>query len=223
MNSLQARFNKEIAKTLQKELDLKNVMAVPSLSKIVVNMGVKDAITDKKNIEKAAVILSQVTGQKPKWASAKKSISAFKLREGDKIGIVETLRGRKMYDFFERLISIVMPRFRDFHGVKKTSFDGNGNYTLGFTESTVFPEIDPGKVDKIQGFEVSIVTSAANDKSGFALLKALGMTKDEDIVKANPDKKILFVGKKGDFPEYKKILERIYFLDGESAFEITAN
>src|SRR3989338_1469485 len=133
------------------------------------------SLTDKKNIEKAAVILSQVTGQKPKWASAKKSISAFKLREGDKIGLVVTLRGRKMYDFFERLISIVMPRFRDFHGVKKTSFDGNGNYTLGFTESTVFPEIDPGKVDKIQGFEVSIVTSAANDKSGFALLKALGM------------------------------------------------
>src|SRR3989344_5523060 len=175
MNSLQARFNKEIAKTLQKELDIKNVMAVPAVSKIVVNMGVKDAIADKKSLEKASVILSQVTGQKPKWASAKKSISAFKLREGDKIGLVVTLRGRKMYDFFERLISIVMPRFRDFHGVRKTSFDGNGNYTLGFTESTVFPEIDPGKVDKIQGFEVSIVTSAADDKSGFALLKALGM------------------------------------------------
>ena len=175
MNNLQARFNKEVAATLQKELELKNVMAVPALSKIVVNMGVKDAIADKKNIEKAAVITAQVTGQKSKWASAKKSISAFKLREGDKIGLVVTLRGKKMYDFYERLISVVMPRFRDFHGVKKTSFDGNGNYTLGFTESTVFPEIDPGKIDKIQGFEVTIVTTANDDKGAFALLKALGM------------------------------------------------
>ena len=175
MNSLQTRFKKEISGVLQRDLKLKNVMAVPTLSKIVVNMGVKDAIADKKNLEKASAILSQVTGQKPKWAKAKKSISSFKLREGDKIGLVVTLRGRKMYDFYERLISIVMPRFRDFHGVKKTSFDGNGNYTLGFTESTVFPEIDPGKIDKIQGFEVSIVTTATDDKSGFALLKALGM------------------------------------------------
>lgn len=175
MDNLQSRFKKQIAKDLQKELDLKNVMAVPSLSKIVVNMGVKDAISDKKNLEKASEILSQVTGQKPKWAKARKSISSFKLREGDKIGLVVTLRGRKMYDFFERLISVVLPRFRDFHGVSKVSFDGNGNYTLGFSESTVFPEIDPGKIDKIQGFEVSIVTSARSDKSGFALLKAMGM------------------------------------------------
>jgi len=175
MDNLQTRFKKQIAGTLQKELNLKNVMAVPTLSKIVINMGVKDAIADKKNLEKASLIMAQVTGQKPKWASAKKSISSFKLREGDKIGLVVTLRGRKMYDFFERLISVVLPRFRDFHGVRKVSFDGNGNYTLGFTESTVFPEIDPGKIDKIQGFEVSIVTTANDDKSGFALLKALGM------------------------------------------------
>lgn len=175
MDNLQDRFKKQIAGVLQKELGINNVMAVPTISKIVVNMGVKDAISDKKNLEKAAVIMSQVTGQKPKWASAKKSISSFKLREGDKIGLVVTLRGRKMYDFFERLISVVLPRFRDFHGVRKVSFDGNGNYTLGFTESTVFPEIDPGKIDKIQGFEVSIVTTATDDKSGFALLKAMGM------------------------------------------------
>lgn len=175
MNNLQARFKKEVTGVLQKELGLKNVMAVPAVSKIVVNMGVKDAIADKKNLEKAAAIMAQVTGQKPKWASAKKSISAFKLREGDKIGLVVTLRGQKMYDFLERLISVVMPRFRDFHGVRKTSFDGNGNYTLGFTESTVFPEIDPGKIDKVQGFEVSIITTATDDKSGFVLLKALGM------------------------------------------------
>lgn len=174
MDNLQRR-KKEIVKDLQKELGLKNAMAVPTLSKIVVNMGVKDAILDKKNLEEAATILSQVTGQKPKWTSAKKSISSFKLREGDKIGLVVTLRGKKMYDFFERLISIVLPRFRDFHGVEKASFDGNGNYTLGFTESTVFPEIDPGKINKIQGFEVSIVSTAKDDKSGFALLKAMGM------------------------------------------------
>lgn len=175
MDNLQTRFKKEIAGVLQKELGLKNPMAVPAISKIVVNMGVKDAIVDKKNLEKASMILAQITGQKPKWASAKKSISSFKLREGDKIGLVVTLRGRKMYDFFERLISVVLPRFRDFHGVKKVSFDGNGNYTLGFTESTVFPEIDPGKIDKVQGFEVSIVTTAKDDKSSFALLKAMGM------------------------------------------------
>ena len=175
MDNLQNRFKKEIAVNLQKELNLKNSMSVPSLSKIVVNMGVKDAILDKKNLEKASLIMAQVTGQKPKWAAAKKSISSFKLREGDKIGLVVTLRGKKMYDFLERLISVVLPRFRDFHGVKKVSFDGNGNYTLGFTESTVFPEIDPGKIDKIQGFEVTIVTTARNDKDSFALLKAMGM------------------------------------------------
>lgn len=175
MDNLQNRFKKQIVGTLQKELGLKNPMSVPMLSKIVVNMGVKDAIVDKKNLEKASGILAQITGQKPKWTTAKKSISSFKLREGDKIGLVVTLRGKKMYDFFERLISVVMPRFRDFHGVKKTSFDGKGNYTLGFTESTVFPEIDPGKIDKIQGFEVCIATSAKDDKKGFELLKALGM------------------------------------------------
>ena len=175
MDTFKVRFKKQIAGELQKELGIKNIMAVPSLSKIVVNMGVKDAVADKKNLEKASVILAQITGQRPKWASAKKSISSFKLREGDKIGLVVTLRGQKMYDFFERLISVVMPRFRDFHGVKKTSFDGKGNYSLGFTESTVFPEIDPGKIDKIQGFEVTIVTTATNDKIGYSLLKALGM------------------------------------------------
>lgn len=175
MDNLRSRFKKQIVKDLQKELGVKNAMAVPAISKIVVNMGVKDAILDKKNLEKASAILSQVTGQKPKWARAKKSISSFKLREGDKIGLVVTLRGKRMYDFFERLVSVVLPRFRDFHGVGKVSFDGNGNYTLGFTESTVFPEIDPGKIDKIQGFEVSIVSTAKDDKSGLALLKAMGM------------------------------------------------
>lgn len=175
MDNLQIRFKKQISENLKKELNIKNSMAVPTLSKIVVNMGVKDALSDKKNLDKASEIMAQITGQKPKWTSAKKSISSFKLREGDKIGLVVTLRGKKMYDFFERLVSVVMPRFRDFHGVKTTSFDGRGNYTLGFTESTVFPEIDPGKIDKIQGLEVSIATSAKDNKNGLALLKALGM------------------------------------------------
>lgn len=183
MNSLLEKFKNQISKDLQKTLNLKNPNAIPSLTKIVVNMGVKDVLLDKKNLEKGSMILAQITGQKPKWASAKKSISSFKLREGDKIGVVVTLRGKKMYDFFQRLVSVVLPRFRDFHGVRKESFDGRGNYTLGFAESTVFPEIDPGKIDKIQGFEVSINTSALNNKDGFELLKALGMPFEKSKLK----------------------------------------
>ena len=160
---------------LQKMLGVKNPMAIPYLSKIVVNMGVKDALIDKKNIEKASVIITQITGQKPKVTVAKKAISGFKLRQGDRIGIMVTLRGERMQDFFTKLVTIILPRFRDFHGVRKESFDGHGSYTLGLVESSVFPEIDPGKVDKIQGLEVSIVTSAKNDKEGYALLKAMGM------------------------------------------------
>ena len=175
MNSLQEKFKKEIEKNLQVELGIKNSHAVPSLTKIVINMGVKDALTDKKNIEKGAEILSQIAGQKPRVMQAKQSIAAFKLREGDEIGLMVTLRGKRMYDFFQKLIAIVLPRFRDFHGVKKESFDGHGNYTLGFPENTVFPEIDPSKIDRIQGLEVSIVTNARNNEKGYALLKALGM------------------------------------------------
>ena len=138
-------------------------------------MGVKDAIADKKNMEKAAETLALISGQKPKVMKAKKSISTFKLREGDEIGLVATLRGERMYDFYDKLVSIVFPRLRDFHGVRRTSFDGHGNYTLGFSESTVFPEIDPGKVERVQGLEISIVTTARNNKEGEALLEALGM------------------------------------------------
>lgn len=160
---------------LQKALRIKNPEAVPSLKKITVNMGVKDALLDKKNLERGSAILGQITGQKPKWTAAKKSISTFKLREGDRIGMMVTLRGKRMYDFFERLVNIVLPRLRDFHGMDKNSFDGRGNYTMGFSESTVFPEIDPGKIDKIQGLEVTIVTKCSSNKEGFELLKALGM------------------------------------------------
>lgn len=175
MDKIKHVFNSNNLEEVQKELGLKNPMAVPALSRIVVNMGVKDALVDKKNIEKATAILGQITGQKPKVTAAKKAISSFKLRQGDKIGVMVTLRSKKMYDFFSKLVAIVLPRFRDFHGVKKESFDGHGNYTLGLVESTVFPEIDPGKVDRIQGLEISIVTTAKNDKEGYGLLKALGM------------------------------------------------
>lgn len=175
MANTKSNLKNENLQELKKELGIKNIMAVPNLSKIVVNMGVKDALLDKKNVEKAAVIITQITGQKPKITAAKKAISGFKLREGDKIGLVVTLRGKKMYDFFTKLVSIVLPRFRDFHGVKTTSFDGHGNYTLGMVENSVFPEIDLGKVDRIQGLEISVVTTARNDKEGLALLKVMGM------------------------------------------------
>ena len=175
MSTLQDKFTTEIAKSLQTQLGIKNVNAVPALSKIVVNMGVKDALADKSNIEKAAVLMGQITGQKAKVMKAKKAIAAFKLREGDKVALMVTLRGKRMYDFYQKLVTIVFPRFRDFHGVRKDSFDGHGNYTLGFAEVTVFPEIDASKVDKIQGLEISIVTTAKNNDQGYELLKALGM------------------------------------------------
>lgn len=173
--NLQEKFTKEIVGQLKKELEIKNNMALPKLLKIVVNMGVKDALLDKKSVEKAAEILAQISGQKPKVTKAKKSIATFKLREGDEVGLAVTLRGKRMYDFFEKITTIVLPRLRDFHGVRTTSFDKHGNYTLGFVESAVFPEIDLAKVDKIQGLEISIVTTARDNKEGFALLKALGM------------------------------------------------
>jgi len=175
MSNLQDKFIKEIAKKLQTDLVIKNPMSIPKLNKIVLNMGVKDVLADKKNLEKASQILTQIAGQKPKVMKAKKSIATFKLREGDQIGLMTTLRGERMYDFYDKLVSIIFPRLRDFHGVKRESFDGRGNYTLGFPESAVFPEIDPGKVDKIQGLEISIVTTARDDKEGLALLEALGM------------------------------------------------
>jgi len=175
MENLLTKFNTTISGNILKELGMKNKYAVPRLKKIVVNMGIKDALADKKNIETAVQVLSQITGQKPKITKARKSISTFKLREGDKIGAMVTLRGKRMYDFYEKLVKIVLPRLRDFHGVPKKSFDGRGNYSLGFSESIVFPEIDPAKIEKIQGLEVIIVTTAGNDKDAEILLRGLGM------------------------------------------------
>lgn len=145
------------------------------ITKIVINMGVKEALSDKKNLDHALAILAQISGQKPKITRAKKAIASFKLRMNDPIGAVVTLRGKRMNDFYKKLVSIVMPRVRDFHGVSKRGFDGQGNYTIGFKEAMVFPEIDPGKIEKIMGLEVSIVTTAKNDEEGRQLLETLGM------------------------------------------------
>lgn len=178
MSDLRKKIKEEISPKLQKDLGIKNVMAVPSLSKIVINAGVRNAVSDKKNIEVVATALSAITGQKPKITAAKKAIAAFKLREGDKIGLVVTLRGKRMYEFFDKLISIVLPRLRDFHGVRKNSFDQAGNYTLGITEFNIFPEIDVGKMDAAllgQGLEISIVTTAGDKKRGLAFFSELGV------------------------------------------------
>ena len=173
--TLQEQFNTEIAAKLQEKLGIKNVMALPKLSKIVVNVGVKDAVADKKNIEKMKGAIELITAQKPRVAKAKKAIATFKLREGDAIGVVVTLRGKRMYTFLDKIIKIVLPRIKDFRGVKRTSFDGQGNYTLGFYEYSVFPEIDPASVERLQGMEIVIVTSARTNEEGFALLESLGM------------------------------------------------
>src|SRR4051812_41422304 len=175
MDTLHNTFQKEIKKQVQDALKIKNPMQVPQLSRIVINMGVRGAVDDKKNMERGILAMTQIAGQKPKVVKAKKSIASFKLREGQEIGLVATMRGKRMYAFFDKLVAIVLPRIRDFHGVRRTSFDGKGNYSLGFIEYTVFPEIDPGKFDKIQGLEIVIVTTAKTNKEGEVLLEKLGM------------------------------------------------
>lgn len=172
---LRVRFEKEIAGTLMKELDVKNPMAVPHLNKIVVNMGVGEATQNAKIMDPAVNELGQITGQKPVVTKAKKSIAAFKVREGMPIGAMVTLRGDRMYEFLDRLVTIVLPRVRDFRGVSTKSFDGRGNYTLGLHDQLIFPEIDYAKVDKLKGMNVTIVTTARSDEQARALLKHLGM------------------------------------------------
>ena len=172
---LRSRFEKEVSQTLMKELDVKNPMAVPRLHKIVVNMGVGEATQNAKLIDPAVNELGQITGQKPVVTRAKKSIAAFKVREGMPIGAMVTLRGDRMYEFFDRLVSIVLPRVRDFRGVSTKSFDGRGNYTLGLHDQLIFPEIDYAKVDKLKGMNVTIVTTAGSDDQARSLLKHLGM------------------------------------------------
>lgn len=172
---MQTLYTNEIKEKVKKALDIQNSMRVPTLSKIVVNMGIKDATADKKNIERAISVITQITGQKPRQAQARKAISSFRLREGDVIGVVVTLRGKRMWEFYHKLVGVVLPRLRDFHGVSQKSFDGQGNYSLGFSEYTVFPEIDPGKIDKVQGLEVTIATTAHSDREALTFLQFLGM------------------------------------------------
>jgi large subunit ribosomal protein L5 len=172
---LRQRFNKEIAPALMKELELTNPMAVPRLHKIVVNMGVGEATQNAKVLDPAVVELGQITGQKPVVTKAKKSIAAFKVREGMPIGCMVTLRGDRMYEFLDRLVNIALARVRDFRGVSTRSFDGRGNYTLGLRDQLIFPEIDYAKVEKTKGMNVTIVTTAATDDHARALLKHMGM------------------------------------------------
>jgi len=172
---LKNRFRKEVAPTLMKEFELKNPNAVPHLHKIVVNMGVGEATQNAKVLDPAVNELGQITGQKPVVTRAKKSIAAFKVRAGQSIGAMVTLRGDRMYEFFDRLVNVVLPRVRDFRGVSTKSFDGRGNYTLGLHDQLIFPEIDYAKVDKMKGMNVTIVTTARNDDQARALLRHLGM------------------------------------------------
>jgi large subunit ribosomal protein L5 len=172
---LRVRFEKEVAPALLKELELKNPMAVPRLHKIVVNMGVGEATQNAKVLDPAVNELGQITGQKPVVTRAKKSIAAFKVRQGQSIGAMVTLRGDRMYEFFDRLVSIVLPRVRDFKGVSTKSFDGRGNYTIGLHDQLIFPEISYEKVDKQKGMNVTIVTTAPNDNQARSLLKHMGM------------------------------------------------
>ena len=172
---LKTRFEKEVAPALMKEFEMKNPMAVPHLHKIVVNMGVGEATQNAKVLDPAVNELGQITGQKPVVTKAKKSIAAFKVREGMPIGAMVTLRGARMYEFFDRLVNIVLPRVRDFRGVSSKSFDGRGNYTLGLHDQLIFPEISYEKVDKLKGMNVTIVTTAANDNQARSLLKHMGM------------------------------------------------
>jgi len=172
---LQKLYKDEIVSSLMKELNLSNIMQVPKLDKIVVNMGIGEAASNPKLIDAAIVELAQITGQQPVARAARKSEAGFKLREGQKIGAKVTLRKEKMYEFLDRLISITLPRVRDFEGVSPKGFDGRGNYSVGLRDQLVFPEIDFDKVEKLLGMSITMVSSAKTDEEGRALLKAFGM------------------------------------------------
>ena len=173
--NLKEQYLTEVTPQLVKEFNYTSVMQAPKLEKIVINMGVGEAINNAKNLEEAVADLTLIAGQKPIVTIAKKSIANFKLRDGMAIGAKVTLRGDRMYDFLERLIKVALPRVRDFRGVSGESFDGRGNYTMGVKEQLIFPEIDFDKVNKVRGMDITIVTTAETDKEGYALLAALGM------------------------------------------------
>ena len=175
MSRIQTRYKAEVVPALTKQFNYSSVMQVPKLEKIVVNMGVGDAIQNPKALEDAVSELTIITGQKPVKTKKKKSIANFKLRDGMSIGCKVTLRGEKMYAFFDKLVNISLPRVRDFRGLSTKSFDGRGNYTLGVREQLIFPEINYDKVNKLRGMDIVIVTSATTDEESFALLKELGV------------------------------------------------
>ena len=172
---LKERYTKEIAPAISKEFEITNPMAVPRLEKIVINMGMGEAIANSKILDTAADEVRSITGQKPVVTKAKKSIASFKLRQGMPIGVMVTLRGERMYEFLDRLVSIALPRVRDFRGISPKAFDGRGNYTIGVREQLIFPEIDFNKVDKLRGMNITIITTARDDEQARALLKGLGM------------------------------------------------
>ncbi|PIQ96434.1 MAG: 50S ribosomal protein L5 [Nitrospinae bacterium CG11_big_fil_rev_8_21_14_0_20_56_8] len=175
MANLKIAYEQKFKAQIQKELDLKNVMQVPRLEKIVLNMGLGEAIQDSKVIDSGVETLRAITGQMPVVTRARKAISNFKLREGLPIGVRVTLRGVRMYEFFERFVSFALPRVRDFKGLSPRSFDGRGNYTVGLKEQLIFPEIDFDKIEKVKGMNITICTTARNDEEGRCLLKTLGL------------------------------------------------
>jgi large subunit ribosomal protein L5 len=172
---LREKFQSEVTPALMQEFNYTSVMQVPHLEKIVLNIGLGEAVQNAKALDAAVGDLTAIAGQKPVVTRSKKAIAAFKLRQGMPIGAMVTLRGNRMYDFFDRLVSLALPRLRDFRGISRRSFDGRGNYSLGLREQILFPEIDYDKVDKLRGLEISMVTSATDDAQGYALLKRLGM------------------------------------------------
>lgn len=175
MNRLKEKYKNEITPSLMEKFGYTSVMQVPKIEKIVINMGVGDAVANAKNLEKAVEELTLISGQKPVVTHAKKSIAAFRLREGMAIGTKVTLRGERMYDFLDKLVTVSLPRVRDFRGISKRSFDGRGNYTLGVKEQLIFPEVDYDRVDKVRGMDIVIVTTANTDEESRELLTQIGM------------------------------------------------
>ena len=175
MNRMKERYQTEMVPALKEQLNLVNVMQVPTVKKVVINIGLGEALDNPKAVDAAVSDLQQITGQKPIAIKARVSIAAFKLREGRVIGAKVTLRGERMWAFLDRLINIVLPRVRDFRGISRDAFDGRGNYTLGLSEQLIFPEIEYDKIDKVRGMEITIVTSAQNDEQAARLLEMFGM------------------------------------------------
>ncbi|OGY16361.1 MAG: 50S ribosomal protein L5 [Candidatus Chisholmbacteria bacterium RIFCSPHIGHO2_01_FULL_49_18] len=175
MNTIQKKYNEEVREVLKKELKLTNDLAVPKLVKIILNTSISQEQGRQEALQNMADQMAAVTGQRPVITQAKKSIAAFKLRAGDPIGVMVTLRSGKMYDFYERLVSLTLPRVKDFQGTKRNAFDGRGNYSLGLTEQLIFPEVNYDKIDKVRGLQVTFVTTAGEDKKALRLLELLGM------------------------------------------------